>query len=246
MTNSITIVVPCYNEEFSISHVIRDLIQIANAEICVVNDGSKDGTSASIPSGLGTEITLIEFAINLGISEAVRAGALHSRESGRDFLIQCDGDGQHDSEAIWHLIERANDLVSSGIHDFVIIGSRYTSGYSETTSTTDLRIFGSKVLRFILGVLYRLRVTDPTSGLRLYAGQSIPFLIANYPTIWPETIFLGRLHKSKFQLHEVSVNMRPRLGGESKIVGVKSLVFMIKVSLALVIDKIFWRGGRTE
>ena len=243
MQNRILVVVPCFNEEATIADVVRDLKTIKNLNICVVNDGSTDQTS-NIVREL-QNVTLINFQFNLGISEALRASAVLARANNYNFLVQCDGDGQHDSKAVWQLVLRANELSARGEKDFVVIGSRFINGYANSESTTNLRIYGSKLLRFILRRMHGIDSSDPTSGLRLYSGSSIPFLITNYPTIWPETIFLGRLWKAELPVYETHVSMNERAGGESKLRGMKAAVFMVKVSLAIMIDKLFWKNDRS-
>jgi glycosyltransferase involved in cell wall biosynthesis len=240
MSNRILVAIPCFNEEASISDVIIDLRRIEQIDICVVNDGSTDRTLEIVREIKG--IKLINFQVNLGISEALRVAASTCLHETYSALIQCDGDGQHDSRAIIRLIERAYELSLSGESDFVIVGSRFTTGYKTSESTTVLRILGSRILRMMLYILYRLKSTDPTSGLRLYSGKSIDYLFTNYPTIWPETIFLGRLRKTSFPVYEVQVSMNERTGGESKLNGLKSVSFMVKVCLALIVDKFFWKN----
>jgi glycosyltransferase involved in cell wall biosynthesis len=242
MQNRILVVVPCFNEEATIADVVYDLKKIEHLEVCVVNDGSTDQTSEIVRGIL--DVTLINFPFNLGISEALRASAILAVTGNYDFLIQCDGDGQHDSKAVWKLVQYAIKLSVAGEKDFVVIGSRFTNGYTESKSTTDLRIYGSKLLRFMLRRMHGLDSSDPTSGLRLYSGSTVPFLIANYPTIWPETIFLGRLWKAEFPVYETHVLMNLRAGGESKLGGMKAGVFMLKVSIAIMVDKLFWKNDR--
>jgi hypothetical protein len=175
----------------------------------------------------------------LGISAAVSAGVTLANHYDFEVVLQCDGDGQHTGNSVQVLIDRALELRSRGITDFVLLGSRFT-GAQTNHGTSISRIFGSRILRLLLKILYREKFTDPTSGLRIYSGRALKLLQYDYPQEWPEPIFLGRLTKSQIEVHEVAVSMAIRDSGESKIRGFGSVIYMLKVVTLIIADRLFW------
>ncbi len=96
MKDSLSVIIPAYNEESRIPDTLRAISgYLANNfgeyEIIVVNDGSSDST-ASVVETLGRElgnIFLISYPANMGKGYAVRRGVLSSKKS---LLLICDAD----------------------------------------------------------------------------------------------------------------------------------------------------------
>jgi len=219
--------------------VFDSLVHLHETSICLIDDGSTDGTYAEFESIRRPHDYAMRFPVNLGISAAVSAGATLASYHDFEVVLQCDGDGQHTGDGVQILINHARKLRTDGILDFVLIGSRFT-GTESLHGTSITRIFGSKILRLLLRVLYRRKFTDPTSGLRIYSGRALKLLQHDYPQEWPEPIMLGRLTKSQIEVHEVPVGMATRDFGESKIRGFGSAMYMVKVVTLILADKLFW------
>ena len=78
---------------------------------------------------------------------------------------------------------------------------------------------------------------DPTSGYRSINRKVIEIFAQNYPKDYPEPEVLIHL-KRKVRIKEISVNMQERQGGQSSITPLKSAYYMIKVSLAILMQKL--------
>lgn len=234
------VVIPCLNEQGSISRVFQSLIHLDNTSICLVDDGSTDETFTEFNLIKRSTDYALRFPINLGISAALSAGANLAIHHGFELVLQCDGDGQHTGESVERIVEYARELRSRGVNDFVLIGSRFT-GAKSSHGTSRTRIFGSRILRIILSFLYRAKFTDPTSGLRIYSGSGLQLLKFDYPQEWPEPIVLGRIIKSNIEVHEIAVGMAARDSGESKIRGIGSVIYMLKVITLILADRFIWK-----
>ena len=77
------------------------------------------------------------------------------------------------------------------------------------------------------------RVSDPTSGFRLYNRRAITLFARDYPHDYPEVEAVLMLHHHRLTMREIPVQMYERGGGVSSISSGKSLYYMIKVLLAL-------------
>ena len=88
---------------------------------------------------------------------------------------------------------------------------------------------------FTLSRILGQRVTDPTSGFRLYNRRAIELFARDYPHDYPEVEAVLMLHAHRLRLAEVPVRMHQRGGGRSSITSRCSAYYMIKVSLALLV-----------
>ncbi len=219
-------IVPALNEERSLPAVVRAVAAaMPDADVCVVDDGSTDGT-ARVAAELGA-VVLREPA-NLGIGGAVQTGYLWAREHGYDVAVQIDGDGQHDPAFLPALLAP----LEAGTADLVI-GSRFLAagGFRSTL----VRRAGIRYLSWFLRLRCGARVTDATSGFRAAGRRAIALFARYYPSDYPEPEAIALAKRSGLRLVEVPVEMHERAHGRSSITSLRTLYYRVKVSLALVL-----------
>lgn len=221
------IIVPAYNEEASLPGVIQDLRRnIPSADVLVVNDGSRDAT-ARVARELG--VTVLDLPFNLGIGGAMQAGYQYAAQNSYDVAVQFDGDGQHVASEIEKLLRP----LEAGAAD-LIIGSRFLEPGEYRASA--FRGVGIWIFSFVLTRILETAITDSTSGFRAANRKVIEFFSRTYPDDYPEVEALVLLHKMNLRMVEVPVSMRERTGGRSSITPVRSVYYMTKVLLAILID----------
>jgi glycosyltransferase involved in cell wall biosynthesis len=221
-------VVPAYNEQATVASVIEALQRkTPQLDILVIDDGSTDAT-AECSERAGARVLKMPF--NLGIGGAVQAGFKYADENGYDFMVQVDGDGQHDPGEIAKLFKATDGEQPPDM----ICGSRFQTetGYIAPIS----RRTGIHVFAFLLSRLLRQPITDPTSGFRLYNRRAIALFARDYPHDYPEVEAVLMLHHHRLTMREVPVRMFRRGGGVSSLTGSgKSFYYMVKVLLALFV-----------
>lgn len=223
----ILIIIPAYNEQACISRVINWVkAEIPCADILLVNDGSTDNTS-SIARSHG--VMVVDLPFNLGIGGAMQTGYLYAYRNGYDIAIQIDADGQHDPAFVHRLISP----ILKGEYDMTI-GSRYLQASSYKSSAS--RRLGMLFFSFLVSLITGKRVTDTTSGFRAVNRRVIELFANQYPADYPEVDVLVRLHRNGFKFREIPVEMNSRQGGASSITPARSVYYMAKVSLALLVD----------
>ncbi len=220
-------VVPAYNESATIVEVVKALHRNApEFDTLVVDDGSADSTDV-LAHGAGAKVLKLPF--NVGIGGAVQTGFVYARDHGYDFLAQVDGDGQHDSVELGRLIatmeEEDVDMVCGS--RFLTDDHRYPAPLSRRT--------GIHIFAFLLSLIVGMRVSDPTSGFRLYNRRAIELFAHDYPHDYPEVEAVLILHHHRLRMSEIPVRMYARGGGTSSISTGKSAYYMLKVLLALFV-----------
>ena len=82
------------------------------------------------------------------------------------------------------------------------------------------------------------KVTDPTSGFRAVNRDVIRLFARYYPHDYPEVEAIVLLARRGFRISETPVFMRVRQSGKSSITPLRSLYYMLKVSLAVMMTRI--------
>ena len=220
-------VVPAYNESASVAAVVHAIHRAApQFDVLVIDDGSTDDTAGAAQDA-GARVLRMPY--NLGIGGAVQAGFLYARDEGYQFMAQVDGDGQHEPQELHKLIEAFEE----GNVDMVC-GSRFLSSDYRYPSPVSRRT-GIHLFAFVLSRLVGQKVSDPTSGFRLYNRRAIRLFAADYPHDYPEVEAVLMLHHHRLRMREIPVQMYLREGGVSSISSGKSVYYMVKVMLALFI-----------
>ena len=222
----VLLIIPCYNEAQVLPGLLEEIKKVdGNFDTLVVDDGSIDNTYL-VASERSTTIRLAE---NLGIGAAIHTGIRYAQNNGYQVCIQVDGDGQHPPNQLTELLEAFRGQSAN-----IIIGSRYLK--ESNFRSTFMRRLGSQIIGAMLFFLFGQRISDPTSGMRLFDRRTIEFFYNNYPHDYPEPISLARAFQNGLSAREVPVEMRERRHGSSSIVGFKTILYMIRaLSYILII-----------
>lgn len=225
----ILLIIPAYNEADNIGHVVENLIRnFPQYDYVVINDGSTDRTG-KLCMEKGYQV--LNHPINLGIGGAVQTGYRYALKYGYDIAVQLDGDGQHDPSYVRNVIEPLlNDEAD------VVIGSRFLK--KEGFQSSRSRRAGINILSNLIWLCTGKRVRDVTSGFRAVNQRFIAIYAEDYPSDYPEpeAIITAVMHRGR--VTEVPVVMKEREGGTSSINFRKSVYYMIKVTLAILVKRI--------
>ena len=213
---SVTIVIPAFNERGSIGAVVTALRAAAPwHEVIVVDDGSSDGTGKEAQDA-GARV--VRHPYNKGNGAAVKSGI---RAATGEWIAIVDADGQHRSDDARRIIDKLGD------YDLVI-GARDP----RTQATTGRRI-GNGVLNWLASYLTERPIPDLTSGYRAarreYLLEFIHLLPNGFST--PTTTPLAFL-KAGYSVAFEPIHARQRTG-QSKIRlardGTKFLIIIFKI-----------------
>jgi glycosyltransferase involved in cell wall biosynthesis len=218
--DNVLVIVPAFNEQESISAVLRTLLD-NKYQILVVDDGSVDKTR-SLAQGAGANVLTLPF--NLGVGGALRAGFKFAVRNQYRAVVQVDADGQHDASQIVSLIETANE---SGAH--LVLGSRFQRSAESMT----VPVVRRQVMRLLSALASRATgttITDATSGFRLIQDP----LLSEFSKVFP-SYYLGDTYealisagKAGFVVREIPTVIVNRTHGTSSASTRQSVKFIFK------------------
>lgn len=221
------LIVPAYNEEASLPTTIS-MLQNQQYPFVVVNDGSSDHTSR-IAREAGAHV--IDLPFNQGLAGAFLAGMQYAETNGYEYAIQFDADGQHLPEYIAPMLEKIEQSSAD-----IVIGSRFL----DTPMPHSLRMFGSKLIHWMMKLTTGQALTDPTSGMRIYNRHMIElFSVKSDMTPEPDTI--AYLMRNGFRVYECPVKMQERKAGTSYLSSFTAAKYMLRMAFSILIIQ-FVRG----
>ena len=222
----IVAIIPAYNEEEAIGSVVSDVKKyLPEVDVVVINDGSADLTAERAKE---RGAFVLDLPYNLGIGGAVQTGYRFAEEMGYDIAIRFDGDGQHDPKEAHKLL----DPIKDGQAD-VVIGSRYMetgNGYKSSF----IRFMGIKLFGAITSWITHRKISDVTSGFQAVNRRVIEFYSHDYPSDYPEIETIPLLHRAGLRAVEVPVSMKERQAGHTSITPIRSIYYVVKVLLSLL------------
>ncbi|MCU4796916.1 glycosyltransferase family 2 protein [Bacillus cereus] len=223
------IIIPAYNESTNLIHVVEDIEKNApDFDYVIINDCSKDDTEHICKDN---NFNYVSLPINLGIGGGMQTGYKYAQRHGYDVAVQFDGDGQHDASYLGALLKEMEDTGAD-----MVIGSRFINKEGFQSSFT--RRVGIRFFEKLIKIVSGKRITDATSGFRMVNRKIINEFCEYYPKDYPEPESIVAVIRNNYEVKEVPVLMRERMGGTSSIVNYKAIYYMIKVTLAITIDRL--------
>ncbi len=228
-SDRLLVIIPAYNEAESIQKTVTELNkECPNVDYIVVDDGSLDCTAAVC---LENGYPLLQLPVNLGLSGAFQAGARYANRMGYGYCMQLDADGQHMPQYIPDMLKAARQGAD------VVIGSRYYGKHKEHS----MRRVGGKLLQGAIWLTTGKKITDPTSGMRLYNGKLIADFF-KFPNFDPEPDMIAYLIHRGYAVQEVEVCMRERLVGQSYLRFGRVIQYMMRMMLSILLIQWFRKG----
>lgn len=154
--SNVSIIVPAFNEGEVIGSVVRSIhAAFPESEIIVVNDGSTDNTAGEI---VASGVIVLNHDHNRGYGASLKTG---TRAATRDYILFCDGDGQHSVEDVGRLIKECDG------YDLVV-GARNSDSHQPI-----IRRPGKVVMRKFAELLAGTKIPDLNSGLRIFKRDTL-------------------------------------------------------------------------
>lgn len=222
----IGVFVLAYDEEENITGVLRALREAPGERDVVVIDNASTDATAERARAEGARVLRLVYNVDIGGGR--QAGYKYAVAKGYDAVVSMDGDGQHDARFLPSLLQP----VLSGQADLVI-GSRFLQGRGD--QSTWQRRLGIGFFSRLLSLLIGQRVADPTSGFRACNARVARLFAESFPLDFPEPESLAMLARQGLRFVEVPVEMSSREHGQSTVTFLRSIYYMSKITLALLL-----------
>lgn len=194
----VSVVIPCYNEEEGVRHVLEGIPPYVD-EVVVVDNASTDRT-AEVARSLGARVVYQGIR---GYGAAYKAGLPAATG---DVIVTLDGDGTYPSDAIAELVEHLEDRKL----DF-ISASRFPLRDSRAMNATNK--IGNWVLTVATLILFFRPIRDSQSGMWVFRRKILPLLrLRSDGMALSEEIKIEAIRHPSVRFGEKQIDYRPRIG----------------------------------
>ncbi|WP_298548059.1 glycosyltransferase family 2 protein [uncultured Aquimarina sp.] len=211
MMNSLTVVIPAFNEEESLRDFFPEVIRHCekeNYDLIIVNDGSSDETLSLLQNfkrESSFDFEIVHHKVNRGYGGALKSGI---ETSCTEFVITIDADGQHYLEDIDKLYGKMKESDAD-----LIVGSR-----KGQLSASVFRGIGKRIIRLVAKMLMKLSIYDINSGMKMYNTE----LVKQYLKLTPDTMSFSDIITLTFVNNrhlviEEPIRIKERIKGTSTI-----------------------------
>lgn len=217
------IIIPAYNEAGNIQRVVDNLnTNFPQFDYVIINDGSQDETASICRKN---NYNMVDLPVNIGLAGGFQAGMKYALRHGYDCAIQFDGDGQHNPEFIDRML-----LALEKTNADVVIGSRF----KERKKNLSFRMLGNSLIGMLIRLTTGKRLTDSTSGMRLF-NKSMIKRLAKTLNYGPEPDTISFLIRCGARVEEVQADMQERVEGESYLNITRSIRYMLYMCSSILI-----------
>lgn len=218
----VLVIIPAYNEEANIERVVNDMSEnFGEYDYVVINDGSNDKTSEICHR---RKYNIVDLPVNLGLAGAFQTGLKYADLMKYDYAIQIDADGQHSPQYIDDMLRKAEEGYD------IVIGSRFET---EKKSWSP-RMLGSRMIGTAIRISTGKKISDPTSGMRMYNKKMIHEFATNI-NYGPEPDTVSFLLKQGVRVASVQVSMQDRIAGKSYLNFGRSIAYMLRMMISILL-----------
>lgn len=222
--NLLSIIIPVYNEESTVSEVIERILKVQlpiAKEIIVIDDGSNDATPARLQDNLTNLTHLYLNPVNIGKGAAVRIGLSFVKG---DIILLQDADLELNPDEYLSLLQPILEGSSS-----VVYGSRFLMKNNRVSFS---RKAANRALTIATNLIYHSRLTDMETAYKVFTSEVAQKLQlrANRFEIEPE--ITAQICQAGYKIKEIPISYRPRTASEGKKIkwqdGIKALLTLLR------------------
>ena len=206
----LVVMIPAYNEEKTVGKVIseipREITQIDDIRIVVIDDGSTDSTrNVALEAGANK---VLSFKKNQGLAIAFKKGLNLALEMNADIIVNIDADGQYDGKEITALLRPILDNKAD-----IVLGSRF-KGWIEFMSLQ--KKIGNSLATKVTNLLTGLQISDAQTGFRAFSQEAALRLDIKSDYTYVQETIIQAVEKG-LTIIEVPVHFRRR-DGKSRLI----------------------------
>jgi len=222
---------PVYNEKAfvkkAISAVLKANIGKINKEVIVVDDGSKDGTTAILKSIKSKKVKIIFQKRNQGKGAAIRIGL---KEISGDFVVIQDADLEYNPKEFPLLLQPILDKKAD-----VVFGSRFL-GDRPHRVLNFWHMVGNSFLTLLSNMFTNINLTDMETGYKMFTRKVADKLFLKENRFGMEPEFTAKVSRMNCRIYEVGISYSGRNYDQGKKInwkdGVHALWCILKYNLS--------------
>jgi len=214
----LSIIVPVFNEEQTISSVLEKLMNLPkDKELIVIDDGSVDGTSEIINSFL-PDIKLIKHENNQGKGAAIRSGI--ARAQG-DFIVFCDADLEYDVNQIGILFDYISQKNAA-----VVYGSRFINYQPKKNR---IHYLGNRFLTGLTNLFFGAKLTDMETAYKMFRADILKKMSLTAMRFEIEPEITAKILKQGIFITELPITYDPRAKRDGKKIKYRDGLVALKI-----------------
>jgi len=223
--------IPAYNEEKTITKVIKEIpkriLGISDVKVLVIDDGSKDRT-VEMAQDAGAD-HILQHKINRGLGKSFRDGIEKSLSLDADIIVNIDGDGQFNSKDVPRLIQPILDNQA----DMVTV-SRFLDP-KLTKNMPWIKKWGNRRFTSLISKITGQKFTDTQCGFRAYSKEAALRLNLKGKFTYTQEVFIDLAEKG-MRINEIPSEVtyhqkrQSIISGNLKRYGFKSLAIIARAT----------------
>ncbi len=211
----LSIVIPCYNEKSTIREIV-DAVRnspVADKEIIVVDDFSKDGTREILESEIKPLVSqIIYHDVNQGKGAALRTGF---KAATGDVVVVQDADLEYDPQEYPRLLEPILRNKAD-----VVFGSRFLGGEPHRV-VYFWHMIGNKFLTLMSNMMTNINLTDMETCYKMFRREVIQSIQIEEDRFGFEPEITAKVARGNYRIYEVGISYYGRTYAEGKKIGWK-------------------------
>jgi len=210
MKNKISVIIPCYNENNTILHVIDRVISAEpiDKEIIIVDDCSDDGSREKLINIQLKNVKVFFHKKNYGKGKSIRTGL---ERVSNDVIIIQDSDLEYDPKEYLKLLKPFEETNAD-----IVYGSRFMGGGDYVRVHFFWHYVANKLLTYLSNIFTNLNMTDMETGFKLFKKKVIDSIQLKENGFGIEPEITIKLAKKKFKFYEVPISYKGRSYDEGK------------------------------
>jgi dolichol-phosphate mannosyltransferase len=202
--STLSVVIATLNEEKGVGPTLGELQKVLNDPNLIVIDGSSADRTVEIAKDMGAEVLLQE---GKGKGDALSQGVRQLSPNVR-FVVFTDADYTYPAEYIPKMVEILEQNPTVGM----VIGNRFNGEHNFNQSTSNPFYVGNRLLAFAQHVINGVKLDDPLSGLRVLRREILDDWKIKSKGFDVEAEMNFRVERKGYQIHEIPIKYRSRLG----------------------------------